>query len=233
MKNLSQTEISGEKQSGLHLQTKALSGSKPPAWFGSRAAFLRELLHEPRAVGAVCPSSGALARRMAHWAVPAPEGWVIELGGGTGMVTEALLQRGVPRERLIVMERSLHFVNHLRNRFPGVRIIHGDAADVVGTALCGEPVTAIVSGLPLRSMPADAVSSVVRACTGVLNANSRVVQFTYAPRAGSAWSAAGLHRMASEAVWRNLPPARIEVFTPASNTSLNSTAKRRADEPGL
>lgn len=214
----------------VYATMKILSSRKGPAWFGSHAAFLRELLQEPRAVGAVCPSSNALARRMAHWAVSGPTGWVIELGGGTGTVTAALLQRGVPRERLIVVERSLYFVNHLRNRFPGVRIIHGDAADLAHAALSGEPVTSIVSGLPLRSMPAHAVSQVVRGCTRVLNTNSRVIQFTYAPRAGSAWSAAGMHRLANEAVWRNLPPARIEVFTPTTDTPLAKAAQRNADQ---
>ena len=217
MKNLSSTHLSSEKPLRLDIEPNTLSGTPATAWLGPRAAFFRELWREPRAVGAVCPSSGELARRMASWAVPASPGWIIELGGGTGTVTAALLQRGVPRERLIVMERSLHFVNHLRNRFPGVRIVHGDAADMANTLLGGEPVAALVSGLPLRSMPADAVSNVVQACAGLLNADSRVVQFTYALRARSAWGAAGLHRMANETVWRNLPPARIEVFTPTSN----------------
>lgn len=218
MKNLNPSHLSGEKPLGVHLEPNKLRGTPATAWLGPRAAFLRELWREPRAVGAVCPSSGELARRMASWAVPASAGWVIELGGGTGTVTAALLQRGVPRERLIVMERSLHFVNHLRSRFPGVRIIHGDAADMARSTLGGEPVTALVSGLPLRSMPADAVSNIVQACSDLLNADSRVVQFTYSPRACSAWSAAGLHRIANETVWRNLPPARIEVFTPPSKS---------------
>ena len=202
------------------LDATRLGGTRATGWLRSRAAFFRELWDEPRSVGAVCPSSGELGRRMARWADPAPEGWIVELGGGTGTVTQALLQRGVPRERLIVIERSQQFVHHLRNRFHGVRIFHADAADIARAPLNGRPITAIVSGLPLRSLPADAVSRVVQACAGVLHPHSRVVQFTYAPRASSAWNDAGLHRIANEAVWRNLPPAWIEVFAPASNPGL-------------
>ena len=214
--NQLQYYLSDVKHRMSQFDTSRLRGTRTADWLRPRAAFLRELLHEPRAVGAVCASSFELAWRMASWVDPAQAGWVIELGGGTGTVTAALLQRGVPRERLIVIEQSLHFVHHLRGRFPGVRICHADAADIARTARGDRPVTAIVSGLPLRSLPADAVSRVVQACKGVLSPSSRVIQFTYAPRARSAWSAAGLRRIANEAVWHNLPPARIEVFTPAS-----------------
>lgn len=216
--NSLQYYLSSMKQRMPRFNATHLSSTRAEHWLGPRATFLRELLHQPRSVGAVCPSSCELAWRMASWVDLAPAGWVIELGGGTGTVTAALLQRGVARERLIVIEQSLHFANHLRRRFPGVRILHADAADIAGTALDGKAVTAIVSGLPLRSLPAEAVSRVVQACTAVLSPHSRVVQFTYAPHARSAWRAAGLHRMANEVVWQNLPPARIEVFTRAVQT---------------
>ena len=224
--NSLQYYLSGMKQRMPRFD--AFGGTRAAHWLGPRAAFLRELLHQPRTVGAVCPSSCELAWRMASWVDLAPAGWVIELGGGTGTVTAALLQRGVPRERLIVIEQSRHFVNHLHGRFPGVRILHADAADVAATTtLDGRPVAAIVSGLPLRSLPAEAVSRVVQACAGVLSPHSRVIQFTYAPRARSAWRDGGLHRMAHEAVWQNLPPAWIEVFTPASNPNLTATPARK------
>lgn len=226
--NQLQYYLNGVKQRLPHFDASRLGGRRTADWLRPRAAFLRELLHEPRSVGAVCPSSCELAGRMAGWVDLAQAGWVIELGGGTGTVTAALLQHGVARERLIVIEQSLHFVNHLRGRFPGVRILHADAADIARAALGGRPVTAIVSGLPLRSLPADAVSRIVQACAGVLIPNSRVIQFTYAPRACSAWGAAGLRRMANEAVWQNLPPARIEVFTPASKPRLAVTQARQA-----
>lgn len=226
--NQLQHYLSGVKQRMAHFDAASLGGTRTADWLRPRAAFLRELLHEPRSVGAVCPSSWELAWRMASWVDLAQAGWVIELGGGTGTVTAALLQRGVSRERLIVIEQSPHFVNHLRGRFPGVRILHADASDVARATLGGRPVAAIVSGLPLRSLPADAVSRVVQACVAVLDPDARVVQFTYAPRACSAWSAAGLRRIANEAVWHNLPPARIEVFTPVSKPWPTTTQTRQA-----
>lgn len=184
------------------------------------AHFLREWWRSPRAVGAVCASSEQLADRMVQWVKTADDGYVVELGGGTGAVTAALLRAGVPRDRLIVIEQSSHFVQHLRGRFPGVRVVHGDAADVDVATAGTLPVKTIVSGLPLRSLPADMVEKIGRACAATLAANGRLIQFTYALRAASPWHAADMMLMASETVWLNLPPARIEVFQPCNRHTL-------------
>ncbi len=197
-----------------HFDSGRLKATGSANWLRPGTAFLRELLREPRSVGAVCPSSSRLAERMAGWVNPAPGGWVVELGGGTGAVTAALLRHGVPRERLVVIEQSPHFVHHLRKRFPKVRIFHGDAANIAHAVEGARQVNTLVSGLPLRSLPESTVDRIVQACTGALSPDARVIQFTYAPRAPSAWGAAGLQRVGNEIVWHNLPPARIEVFTP-------------------
>lgn len=179
-----------------------------PAWM-----FLREFLRNPGAVGALCPSSERLAARIARQVDLSREGWIVELGAGTGVVTAALLRHGVRPDRLIVIERSRHMARHLRRRFPGVRVILGDAGE--GNALLDDcmPVAALVSGLPLRSLPADQVARLTRAWSRGLGPQVPVIQFTYALRGVSAWLAAGLTWTARETVWGNLPPARVEVYT--------------------
>ncbi|MGA2568455.1 MAG: methyltransferase, partial [Pseudolabrys sp.] len=57
--------------------------------------FIRSWIEKPISTGAVMPSSKALARTMARYVDPKANGPVIELGPGTGPVTEALVQRGV------------------------------------------------------------------------------------------------------------------------------------------
>ncbi len=180
-------------------------------------AFVGELLAAPRAIGAVCPSSSTLAGHLAGFVDPAASGCVVELGGGTGVVTAALLKRGVARDRLVVIERSERFASHLRARFPGLRVVRGDAADIADV-VSGQPVAAIVSGLPLRSLPQVDVSRIVRACVGMLGAHSRVIQFSYARKGAPAWTDAGLQRGGRAWVWRNLPPACVEVFSPGTLT---------------
>ncbi|OIR00857.1 ribosomal RNA small subunit methyltransferase A [mine drainage metagenome] len=175
--------------------------------------LFRELIRDPAAIGAICSSSASLARRMATWVDPKQEGWVIELGGGTGAITAALLQHGVAVDKLIVIEKSKRLARHLRARFRGIHVFQGDAADIGTITKGGLAVAAVVSGLPLRSMPADAVSRVTTACAMTLGPKGRLIQFTYWPRTPSAWLTAGLSQAASEMVWGNLPPARVEVFT--------------------
>src|SRR5215207_8736368 len=89
--------------------------------------FARELISQPAAVGAVWPSSSQLAKGMAACVPADGKGSIVELGGGTGAVTQALLERGIAPERLLVVERSPAFVQHLRARFPSVKVVEGDA----------------------------------------------------------------------------------------------------------
>ena len=175
--------------------------------------LLHELIRDPSAVGTICSSSEPLAERMAAWVDPEQPGWIVELGGGTGAITATLLKRGAGAEKLIVIERSTLLARHLRERFPGVRVLHGDAAEIRTITNAGMQVAAVVSSLPMHSLSAEVVARITGACAMALGENGRLIQFTYWPRTASAWPAAGLLRIASETVWSNLPPARVEVFT--------------------
>lgn len=181
----------------------------PNAWRVS-ALFVREWVGRPSAVGALCPSSRHLAREMAD-AVPDGDGLVVELGGGTGAITAALLERGVAPRRLVVVERSPAFVQHLRRRFPDVSVVWGDARQLERLLPPGARVDAIVSCLPLRTLPRDDVTAIVDQCRRVLPADGVLIQFTYDlrppgrhPLGDPAFVASG-----SRIVWANIPPARI------------------------
>ncbi|WP_179402984.1 class I SAM-dependent methyltransferase [Burkholderia guangdongensis] len=183
----------------------------PDAW-RTPALFLREWLGRPAVVGALCPSSPYLARRMAR-AVPAGDGLVIELGGGTGAVTRALLDCGVARERLVVIERSPVFAGHLRARFPGVAIVQGDAARLEKLLPPDTPVDAIVSCLPLRSLPRADVTAIVDQCHRLLSSHGVMIQFTYDLRPPGHYAIGHTGLVTSETcvVWANIPPARVVI----------------------
>src|SRR5690349_3192362 len=66
--------------------------------------FIRSWIKKPLSMGAVTPSSKALARNMASYVDPHGDGPVIELGPGTGPVTEALIEHGVHPARLVLVE---------------------------------------------------------------------------------------------------------------------------------
>lgn len=187
-----------------------------------QSLFLRELVAQPGTVGAICASSPRLAARMAALVDAQQPGLVVELGGGTGVITAALLAHGIAPARLVVVEQSAALADHLRRRFPGVCVLQGDAADIGHWHASGHmpvggdgqplPVHTIVSGLPLLSIPQPVRQRILRAGAQLLVPHGRLLQFTYALRGASPWQTAGLHRQHSERVLANLPPARIDVL---------------------
>lgn len=179
----------------------------------SLALFTQEILANPRAMGAACPSTPALASSMAARVPLEREGLVVELGGGTGAVTAALLERGVPSWRLVVVERSPKLAHHLRQRFAHLRVIQGDAAQL--GQLLGYPrprLSSIVSSLPLRSLHPATTRAIAHQFETLLEPGGLLVQFTYDLRGTRPRLLPGFRRLSSKIVWSSLPPARVEVF---------------------
>ena len=93
---------------------------------------------------------------------------VLELGGGTGALTRALLAHGIRGDALLVLELNEELHAHLHARFPRVRIALGDAQQLPVIArqngfLAEGPVDAIVSGLGLLSMPRETQGAILEA----------------------------------------------------------------------
>lgn len=174
--------------------------------------FMREFVRNPRQMGAICPSSPFLARRMASL-VPQGEGIVVELGPGGGAVTAALLNQGIDANELVLVERSAFLCRQLSKRFPGVQLIEGDAMHLSRfDALRQQPVRAVVSSLPLRSLPRLVVRQILDQVALVSGPGTVLIQFSYALHGSYQGLAHGFERDQAHLVWRNLPPARIEAF---------------------
>ena len=180
----------------------------------SLALFTREIWANPRAMGAACPSAPALASCMASRVPLDRDGLVVELGGGTGAVTAALLKHGVPPWKLVVIERSPTLVNHLRRRFPQLRVVQGDAAQLAQLLSHDRSrgVGGIVSSLPLRSLPPAVTRAIGHQFEALLDAGGLLVQYTYDLRGTQSGLLPHFRRRSSKIIWSNLPPARVEVF---------------------
>ncbi|MCC7220574.1 MAG: methyltransferase domain-containing protein [Candidatus Contendobacter sp.] len=180
----------------------------------SLALFARELLANPRAMGAACPSMPALVSCMASCVPLNRDGLVVELGGGTGAVTAALLRHGVPPWKLIVVERSPTLAHHLRQRFPHLRIVQGDAAHLAQLLDQDRArgVGSIVSSLPLRSLQPAVTRAISQQFETLLEPGGLLVQFTYDLRGARRRLLPHFRRLSSKIIWRNLPPARVETF---------------------
>ncbi|MBA8903593.1 methyltransferase domain-containing protein [Phyllobacterium sp. P30BS-XVII] len=146
------------------------------------AYFFRTWLSDPLRVAAVAPSGKALARIMTQEIRP-KNGPVLELGPGTGAFTRALLEKGIEESDLTLVEFGSEFREILEKRFPQSRVLLMDAAELAQNGIFeGAPVSAVVSGLPLLSMPAQKVTDILAGAFHYLREDGAFYQFTYGPR---------------------------------------------------
>ena len=187
---------------------------KKPLRLDDEMRFIRTWFENPLSTGAVMPSSKALARTMANYVDPQSTGPVIELGPGTGPVTEALVQRGVDPKRLILVEFDADFARLLRTRYPAATVVQGDAyrlKRLLGDTV-REPAAAMVSGLPLVTKPLRTRLRLMSDALSLLAPGAPFIQFTYAPVPPIPRGLAGISSESSETIWLNLPPARVWVY---------------------
>lgn len=193
--------------------------------------FFRQWLRNPLRTAAVAPSGPELAAAMLA-ELPAGAGRVIELGGGTGALTRALLAHGIRADALLVLELNEELHAHLHARFPLVRIELGDAIDLPTVAartgyLDRGPADAVVSGLGLLAMPRETQRAILEAAFACLRVGGRFVQFTYGPQppvAEAVVRALGLQVRRGDFVLRNVPPATVYVYTRRSDASRSGSS---------
>jgi phospholipid N-methyltransferase len=185
------------------------------------AAFMAVAFARPSTVGAILPSSRHLAAAMARAAHGAQR--LIELGAGTGAITQALCEQH-PNVPTLAVEMEGELAEHLRQRFPRVEVRAAAAHEVLRKLRRPECI-ALVSSLPFRSLPARLRLRTSLAIERFLieHPHCRLVQYTYLPRAPfdlRLRSTLRWRRVAT--VWRNVPPAwiwelRAEMEPPSSH----------------
>lgn len=180
----------------------------------ARADFLHfSALDQQSASGRGDCAVGGSACQIMTSEIAALDGPIIELGPGTGVFTRALLARGVSEADLTLIEYGPEFINSLQARFPTARVLQMDAAHLAHADIFeGEPVGAVVSGLPLLSMPPRKIASIMAGAFAYMRPGGAVYQFTYGPRCPVPRPI--LDRLDLKAVRiggtvRNLPPASV------------------------
>ena len=184
------------------------------------ALFLKRWLRQPFAMGAVVPSGKLLTQAVARTTLAELQGrpgHVIELGAGTGEVTKALLAVGIEPQRLVLVERDHELADYLRGHFKGPRIVQGDAAALPALLAANdiEGVAAVVSSLPLLSLPSELVKGIVQGVFEALPREAALVQFTYGPKPPvprALREQLGLVSKNGRRIWRNVPPAVVWTF---------------------
>lgn len=174
--------------------------------------FFRAWLRNPLRVAAISPSGHALARLITS-EISHDTGPVIELGPGTGAFTRALIARGVRQEDLTLVESGSEFAAALHVCYPKARTLRMDAARLRTVDLSnGRQTGAVVSGLPMLSMPSRKVSDILAGAFHRMRPAGAFYQFTYGPSCPVPRRL--LDHLGLEAAWiggtlANLPPASV------------------------
>jgi phosphatidylethanolamine/phosphatidyl-N-methylethanolamine N-methyltransferase len=180
------------------------------------AQFVRQCLSKPKQMGAIAPSSRGLAQAMARWVSADPKAVVLELGPGTGSITEALMARGLSGDRLLAIEKSPELAVLLQKRFPSVRVIEGDAWDLEALMEkhvdAAHHVGAVISSLPLRRFKPEATEALARKIRAVLRPGACWVQYSYHLGNDRPLGTGYFELVSTNVVWLNLPPARVSVY---------------------
>jgi phosphatidylethanolamine/phosphatidyl-N-methylethanolamine N-methyltransferase len=178
----------------------------------SALSFFLAWLANPRRVGAIVPSSPALADAITAGLSPASAP-VIELGPGTGVITRSIIARGIPEHRLALIEYEADFVARLRREFPRAHVYRLDATRLRNVDLFdGERAGAVVSGIPLLLLPLKSVIALLEGAFERLRADGELYQFTYgrdAPIPGPILERLGLGAERVGSTLANLPPASV------------------------
>lgn len=169
----------------------------------------------PRRTGTVCPSSKYLARRMVATVGKPPSecSAVVELGAGTGAITKYLVEAGyADNSKLFCIEFDEKLCEILKQKFPAANILNGSAENIrklVGSA----EISAIVSGLPLVSLPREVVRNIVSEVEDSLPSGGRFSQFTYSLlRPPEVLGFSRMRHLGASVVLANIPPARVDTF---------------------
>jgi phospholipid N-methyltransferase len=187
----------------------------------ARRAFFAAALRNPGKVGAVAPTSEAMAELLSRIVPRSGAPVVVELGPGTGAVTGAIDDRLPPGARHVAVELDPAMAAFLQRTHPGLEVIEGDAVKL-GALLAEhgvEHADAVVSGLPWSLFDDEMQGSILSQIAAVVAPDGAFTTFAY--RHGLVLSAArrfrsALHETFEEVlvtgtVWRNLPPAFVYV----------------------
>ncbi|TCL72109.1 phospholipid N-methyltransferase PmtA [Rhizobium sp. BK251] len=183
--------------------------------FDEEIRFFKGMIQGPKTVGSIVPTSSITARKMASVINPRADLPVLELGPGTGAITKAILARGLPAERLVAIEYSTDFYQHLRRTYPGVHFINGDAFNLNDTlgALKGQKFDSVVSGIPLLNFPMQARVALLESLLDRLPPGRPVVQLSYGPVSPIEARPDRYHIRHFDFIVRNIPPTQLWIYS--------------------
>jgi phosphatidylethanolamine/phosphatidyl-N-methylethanolamine N-methyltransferase len=179
--------------------------------------FFRGFLSRPGATGAVAPSSRELAQTMVRPFDLKGASLVVEIGPGTGAITDVILEEIGDPSHYMGLELNPDFVRQLQARFPTATFHNGSAEDIERYVAQrnSASVDYVVSGLPWAIFGQDLQERILHGITSVLREGGGFSTFAYVhglqlgPAKRFRKRLDGLFSKVevSRVVWKNFPPA--------------------------
>ncbi len=156
-------EVNATDSAAAVMEQPKRRGTKTKAG-NNRLLFARKFLQQGIKISSFYPSSKFLSRAMCRHVDGTKKQTLVELGGGTGPVTEMIVKLMHPESTLVVSELDPDFAAVLRKRFgshPQVRIVEGNAGDIADHLTDLPPVDVTLCGLPTPSLPEPVKASIL------------------------------------------------------------------------
>jgi phosphatidylethanolamine/phosphatidyl-N-methylethanolamine N-methyltransferase len=182
--------------------------------FDDELKFFKGWIDKPRAVGSIVPTSSVTARRMAS-IIDTKSGMpVLEVGPGTGVITKAILGRGVNPADVYTVEYSHDFVTHLKRNYPDINVIEGDGFNLDKTLgdKRGMIFDSVVSGVPLLNLPVQRRIAYLENLLSRIPRGRPVVQLTYGPKSPIPPGLGDYTVEHFHFILRNIPPTQLWLY---------------------
>lgn len=184
-----------------------------------KLTFLTQFVRQPMSVGAIAPSSAALADKITAPVPRTGDPVVVELGPGTGSFTREIQRRLGGRGHQLAIEINTDFAGALSRRYPAVDVISDDARklrELLATR-GHRQADVIVSGLPWAAFNDNLQQNLLDAVADGLADDGAFTTFAYlfaiwtppAQRLRTALRARFEEVTMGRTVWANFPPALV------------------------
>ena len=185
--------------------------------FDEEIRFFKGWQRDKKGVGALLPTSLVTARRMASVIDMSSGLPVLELGAGTGVITKAILERGVKPADLVSIEYASHFYELLRKKFADVDVRNGDVfeLDTVLADRRDQMFDSVISAVPMLSFPLERRIALMKSLLARIPPGRPVIQITHGPMSPLPAMPEAYEIAHYDFVVRNLPPAQLWLYRSA------------------
>ncbi|WP_053998494.1 class I SAM-dependent methyltransferase [Ahrensia marina] len=176
--------------------------------------FIGGVIRSPQRLGAIAPTSAVVSDVIASHISSNSGLPVLELGPGTGPVTDAILRRGIAEKDIVAIEYDESFCNDWQARYPAATIIQGNALNLDQTLqhLGDQQFDCIVSGIPMLNFSQKDQAMFLETAFKRIAPGRPIIQITYGRRSPISVADSNIEMTASRRILRNLPPAKIWTY---------------------